>query len=380
MKKRDFTKLLKEYKKEYSSKIECLEKKYKKCMFNYNKEEFKKIMYEHRTLIKEIIYNLAQEFELLKKINCCIILNGSLARATNILYSDIDLNFFYDNKYFDEMIKIENMFIYILIKLLKYRGKDRIHSMVVYMPLIRHNEYNFINNNKYPVYLEDETIYYKCRENAQQLMYETYNSTRDINDYINYLNENDNEKSINEWANCFELVYDNNLYKEYLEKRIIYKSTENIKDLCNKLIEKIDNDKKYINEDSKKVRIKDLRYFYKLCVLPNIYNFMAFYIRIYKDINVLNFYEYEEKIDTIPTIFYDKFYEYLNLLERLDYIVDKKHIDLSFHSSKVLLASNLKLSFYNEFGVKDIIKELNKSKKEIYSLTKKLLIEKISNK
>ena len=51
-------------------------------------------------------------------------LNGSLARGTNTFYSDIDINYFYSNDYFEKMINVEEEVNYILQTIMGYRGKD----------------------------------------------------------------------------------------------------------------------------------------------------------------------------------------------------------------------------------------------------------------
>lgn len=197
-------------------------------MVNYNRQKFVKTLYDYRKIIKELIKDVISEFDEFKKIKCCVMINGSLARGSNTLYSDIDINYFYSNEKYEKMINIEERVNYILQTILKYRGKDRIHSMVVYLPLISNINYEFIKKNKYPIYFDDGIIYNKCRKNAEELMFETYNSTRDINDLIKYLNINDNSKNINEWTNSLELVYDNGLYKKYVKNRKIFRGKKKI--------------------------------------------------------------------------------------------------------------------------------------------------------
>ncbi len=65
-----------------------------------------------------------------------IALNGSFARGSNIFASDLDFNLFYENKYRDILFPIELRIQYVLSKLLEFKGCDRIHSIMVYMPVI----------------------------------------------------------------------------------------------------------------------------------------------------------------------------------------------------------------------------------------------------
>lgn len=373
MKLTQYKKILEKYEKKYNSKLEICKKKLIACMNEYNKELFVTNMFNYRKIIKELIFDVINEFEEFKKIKCCILINGSLARGTNTLYSDIDINYFYDNKNFEKMINLEEKVNYILQTIMNYRGKDRIHSMVVYLPLIRNNKYESINNNNYPIYFDDGNIYNKCRENAEQLMYETYNSTREINDLINYLNENDNENHINEWTNCFELIYDNDLYEKFNKKRKVYKGNNNLYKNINDILISINKDNNYINTKEKKINIKDLKYFYKMLPLNNAYKVLALYFRLNPKFKTINIKDFEEKNIGIPQEFYDSFYKFLNLIQKLQYLLDKENMDLSYHSSQSILKNKLNNNYKKYFNSKCLIEDLNKSKYEFYEICKNIL-------
>ena len=342
-------------------------------MLNYNKDVFKKIMFEHRMIVKSLILDMINEFNEFKNNKCCILLNGSLARATNTLYSDIDINYFYDNKIFKDMINVEESVNYILQTIMKYRGKDRIHSMVVYLPLVRNNQYEFLKTNKYPIYFEDGIIYNSCRENAEKLMYEMYNSTRNINDLIEYINKNDDDLNIKEWANCFELIYDNELYNEFISERVVYKGSKNMNCFINDVLQSINNDKNYIKINSNKVKVKDLKYFYKMLVLDNIYKFLSIYFRLNDEIKTINLERIEEENIDIPKEFYDCFYYYLNLIQKLQYLLDNINVDLSFHSEKVISLKNINIECKEKFNSNNIINDLNIAKDKLYKICAEIL-------
>ena len=368
MKLLHYQELIKKYDKIYGPKLKKNKKDYIECMVNYDKQLFKKNMYEHRQIVKNLILDVINEFKEFKENKCCIILNGSLARATNTLYSDIDINYFYDNEIFEDMINIEERVNYILQTIMKYRGKDRIHSMVVYLPLIRNNQYEAFSINQYPIYFEDGIIYNKCRENAEKLMYETYNSTRNINDLIKYINKNDNELNINEWTNCFELIYDNQLYKEFTNKRKVYKGNKNMSYFISNVLKSINNDKNYIKTNSDKVKIKDLKYFYKMLVLYNVYNFLSIYFRLNNKIDIINLQKIEKENVGIPKEFYDSFYYYLNLIQKLQYLLDNSNIDLSFHSKNSISLQKVNSKYKEKFNSDNIINDLNNAKYELYKI------------
>lgn len=74
--------------------------------------------------------------------------NGSFSRHSNIISSDLDLNIMYDDNLRSLLLPVELSINYILSKILKFKGCDRIHSIMVYTPLISNNCPKLIDNNK----------------------------------------------------------------------------------------------------------------------------------------------------------------------------------------------------------------------------------------
>lgn len=369
----EYIDIIKKYEKKYNSKLDILKNKYDNILLCFDKNKMKEIMYEYKNLIKKMIYEIINEFEEFKEIKCAIMLNGSYARSTNLLYSDIDLNYFYDNKYFNKMIIVEDRVNYILEKILKFRGKDRIHSMTVYLPLVRDDYYEFFDTNLYPIKFSNDIIYSSCRENSKELMYQTYNSTRNIDDIISYLNKNDNENILKEWTNTIELVYDNGLFEEFFKKRKIFKDNKNINAHITNLINSIKNDDYYCNSNRKTVAIKDLKFFYKMSVLNNVYTMLSIYFRLNKNFDSINLKDFEEKNIGLDTDFYTAFYYHLYLIQRLQKMLDIMGYDLSFHSTKRIKLSYLNEIYKDKFAGGNIIIELNESKKELYRICNKYL-------
>ncbi len=375
MKKDEYIKIIIKYKKIYLPQIKKIKQKFIWTMNNYDKNSLINIMVEHRNLIKNLILDVINEFEEFRKIKCCIMLNGSLARGTNTFYSDIDINYFYSNDYFEKMINVEEEVNYILQTIMGYRGKDRIHSMVVYLPLIRKNDYESIKDNKYPIHFDDGVIYNKCRENAEELMYQTFNSTRSIYDLCDYLNLNDNTSSIKEWANCFELVYDNGLYEEFIKNRKVCKDTDNLSNLIHNIMESINRDNYFIDDKTAQIKIKELKNTYKMQVLYNVYELLALYFRLNKKFKNINIFNYEKENIGIKKEFYETFYKYMNLIQKLQFILDDNDMDFSFHSTKVVTNKFLNQEYKKTFNYNNIIFDLNNEKKKLYKICKDILIE-----
>lgn len=373
---REYKRIIKKYKKKYTSKLDKCKDISIKYMINYDSKKFVTSIYDYREIIKNLIKDVINEFDEFKEIECCVMINGSLARGTNTLYSDIDINYFYSNENYSKMINIEERVNYILQTILNYRGKDRIHSMVVYLPLINNVNYEFIKNNKYPIYFDDGIIYNKCRKNAEELMYATYNSTRDINNLIKYLNENDNSNNINEWTNSLELIYDNGLYESFITNRKIFRGQKNLKQIINKVLCSIKDDNNFVDDVSKIIKIKDLKYYYKILVLHNTYDVLAIYLRLNRKLKTINLLQFEELNIGLTPQFYKKFYKYLSVIQKLQYLLDNNNLDFSFHSDKHISASILNDEYKRIFNSNNIISDLNKAKSCLYKeLEKNLNLE-----
>lgn len=362
-----YSNILHMYYKKYNPKIKKIRYTYEKKCKKVSVKAFKKINQKYVYYIKKIVNELTNEFLASCNFEYLVSLNGSLARETNTIYSDVDINYLIkDLTHQKEIIEIEDKINYILKKILDFRGKDKIHSMVVYLPLINNNKYEFITDNKYPIYFNNGIIYDNCRKNAEQLMYELYNSTRRIDDVIAYLNTNDNKNSLNEWTYCWTIVTSKNLEEYYMNNREEFRTTENMNFFIKQIIKDINNDNNYLLSSLKYVKNCDLKKIYKCRVLNNVYYYLAIVYRLDHNLSKYNLSDFRKNCKMIDKKFYKIFYEYLMIIQNLQLILDKQNIDLSSHSQKKLNIENLNKNYYNIFNKKNIIKDLNNKKKELY--------------
>ena len=312
-------------------------------------------------LIKEIISLLNQYYN----IEYCITVSGSLARYSNTLFSDIDINYLTINNDYHELIDLEDKTNYILKNVLKFRGKDRIHSMVVYLPLISDVKLTSISNNKYPLVFDDGIIYDYCRDNAEQLMYETYNSTRNLVDVLHYFNTNDTYNRLNEWTYCFECIYNDEIFNTYMNERIIYRKDKGINNLIKQLMKEFE-DNEYLDNNVFEVRNAYLKKIYKSSVLFDFYKVMALVYRLDNSINNFNLDDFYKNGRILNKKIYYYFYKYLIIIQNIQYILDMENKDLSSHSDEIININDFN-SKYQEFtGRKAVIKDLNYYKKKLY--------------
>ena len=366
MDKQDYIKLLKKYKKKYTPEIINIRNKYFKSAYKFNNKEFVELSTEYKKIIYQLINEVVIELKKYYEVDPVILINGSLARSTNTIYSDIDINFLtMDDR--EKIILFEDKVNYILKEVLLFRGKDKIHSMVVYIPLVSNNNYEFIKKNKYPIYFQNGIIYSSCRKNAEQLMYESYNSTRNILDVVNYLNNHDNEMELNEWAYCFEPIVNSKQLHFFENNRLYYRQKNNIINHIDKAIEKIKIDTNYLNENCIHLKNSEIKKVYKSSVLFNVYNILAIIYRINLKVKKFELKDFIKNDNFLKRDYYDLIIDYLKIIQIFQMILDIKGIDLSSHSKDYLDLEDINKEYYLITGSNNIIRDFNEKKRNIYA-------------
>lgn len=350
----------------YRDKILGLREYYESKAYDIAIEEFNMLNKKYRDYIIEMINELGCIFKNIYNIDFCITLSGSLARNSNNLFSDIDINYLTTSHNYQDIIDIEDKINYILQEVLMFRGKDKLHSMVVYLPLIDKKKISAIDNNEYILNFPDGKIKVKCRENAEQLMYETYNSTRSIYDVIDYFNKYDNEFNINEWTYCFKFVFNEKYLKIYRKNRNEYRKNNNIDIFVKNLLNDIRRDDNYLDEDLPYIENALLKKIYKTTVLFNFYKLLAIVYRVDKKISKFNIDCFFNESNLLDKNLFNLFNEYLKCIQDLQLILDKKSIDLSSHSNAVLDINNINANYKKLTNRENILNDLNSKKKKLY--------------
>ena len=336
MKILEYEKIKLKYIQKYQNKIINLRNEYVNIYKEITIKDFIEINMKYRNYIIQMIQELANEFKKIHKIDFCITLSGSLGRNSNTLFSDVDINYLTCSCDYKVIIDIEDKINFIIQDVLKFRGKDKIHSLVVYLPLISNKKINLQNDNLYKLVFDDGILNIPCRKNSKKLLFEMYNSTRNLNDVINYFNSNDTKDCINEWTYCFKFIYSSRYKNIFDRQRKVCNDLSEVQNFKKDLIEDISENDIYIDSSIKKIKNYKLKYIYKTSVLFNFYKLLAIDFRMEKDVNEFNidcFFLKSKKLDKKIFIY---FYKYLGVIQDLQYILDLKQIDLSSHSNNLL--------------------------------------------
>ena len=324
---------------------------------------------KQKNIVKNIIRQVFNEFEILKTKKLYVYLFGSYACNMNRYDSDIDLSMVYDQEDYDALFPVEELIDYILSQIFgTYR--DQIHTMMHYT--VDHSIKNFSYNGgvKFTLKWSDgNKINYTCRPNRESLLYKVHKCNRSLDNLKNYLKTHINENCCEEWIIKFDTVYSNidfdiNEYIHKLESKLEYNK--------NKIAEFIDSTKKRINsiKNQKAELITDIgefKKFYKdeITKLTNKTFNIARRVKLKdeKDIELLDYSIYLYYISDFSLFEKQKVSELNNSL--LSYLQVMSHISYVFHENKIIF------SHHSETDLRNALLICNIDEDQMTSLTKK---------
>lgn len=354
----------------YKKSLKQIKTEYEFNAFHFSKDGMKNCMLKQKNVIIKLIKDVLSFYPELSKAQF-IALNGSFARGSNIFASDLDFNLFYENKYRDILFPIELRIQYVLSKLLEFKGCDRIHSIMVYTPAIYSDLPAFDGSF---LYFRSNKIPYFLRENYENLLNETFQTSRNFKELEHYFDSRLRQNHFaDEWTNNFLLLQDNGFFSEF-QKGILFR-----------------DEKVYQNANYNKIMLHEIN-----CLLNDInqYSFLKEtdlieikYTKLvykeqpmkilYQSLTILSRIHCLHK-NSIPFLFSkhvicEKFersiYFYLWCIMRLQFILESFSFDLSSHSSKVISQSELEKRY--EFYYHDKFKKI--TEKSIQDLFKEIV-------
>lgn len=211
-----------------------------------NQKDYRKsteIMKTHNDIIVELINKIISKLNLKDK-EIGIFLSNSFAREINLLNSDVDLNFMYED---------ENLYIYeelvssILAKVMgQYR--DFVHDSVSHR--ISNEKIDENDIVTYKLIFKDNVLTEDITKGNESMMYKLYNTKKDRESYIKYFTKYINDSSLMEWIYFQKKLNDKDGYLEtlfnYIKKLEEESKHKNWEKYLNYLINEIAEEKKNI--------------------------------------------------------------------------------------------------------------------------------------
>ena len=265
-------------------KIELLNSK---ILLRYDKDKYIELIKKHKNIVLSLIKEVINFFPQLSNVPHIVFIHGSFAKTLNRINSDIDLNILYPNNFKSELLPIEEIISIILQKVVGYSGRDKIHTMMLYT-------YNDLNDSlvesteECTISFPNKQIYkYYCRPNYDEIMYKIKNSSRDYNDFLNYIRNNITTGGCEEWCYSYEQLITNcdgyNIYdalNSIDEDNVDITNYINYNKLIEKLKKKIDeysfdiNKADTISDVNYNLKVKNLGFIYKTLSLIRRYLFI----------------------------------------------------------------------------------------------------------
>lgn len=346
--------------REYNKIINVIKKikdKYSNQINIYNDYKLETI-YKNNIIIKTLLKEIISYYPQIKKYNTTIFLIGSYARCTNKINSDIDIQYSYDPKYKNEMIKYEEIINYIISEVLSIE-RIKLHPMILCKLDNKVIEYvdNNIDNKEFIFKIKspNNIIEYKYPKNLKRRIYIAYNTDNSLENTFKYI-KNEIKNKNREWAHVFYPLTNKNLFNKEYKKLLEYEK----KNLNNNKINNRKKELKYkiknIENDIKTQDTNDISVFKKIYQIDS-YALFNEYISLIRDIEI------EKNKDWDYINYYDN-YKYLknnkifnmilDYMNTLTTIAEKIGNNYSIHKS-------IKINIEIESTLKNKLLEINKN-------------------
>ena len=358
-----------------------------KVLLSYDKDKYIELIKKHKNNVLSLIKEVINFFPQLSNVPHIVFIHGSFAKTLNRINSDIDLNILYPNNFKSEILPIEEIISIILQKVVGYSGRDKIHTMMLYT----YNDLNYSlveSTEECTISFPNKQIYkYYCRPNYDEIMYKIKNSSRDYNDFLNYIRNNINTDKCEEWCYSYEQLITNcedyNIYdalNSIDEDNIDRTYYINYNKLIGKLNKKMDeysfdiNNVDTISDVNHNLKVKNLGFIYKTLSLIRRYLFINEI-----PVNGLDFFEIFDKQEFIKLFSSEELenvktniFRYLWQLSRLENLFISSNINFSsrnYDSFETEFVCQLYNNLYNE----DLICVQNEATDNLHNSLKKVL-------
>lgn len=344
-----------------------------KILNNYDELEFDNIRYSNKELLVKIINKFISIFPEFKQYPCSIYLHGSYSRLSFELYSDIDITLFYDSKYEDVFLPLEELLNNILIKCFNLGDRVKVHSFMMHLIEL----YDPIVCDEYVFDFGKFLTLYNFNEIDKDI-YRTLYCAKDKDSFYKYINDK-SEFIPNEYCFNFEKIYDNNYISPAIEEIELLK--ENNKDI-NKLNLHINNHIKLLKENlsytlnGKGFNIKEYKTYIKINPLHQLYKTLSV---VKKFLNYNNIRFIGLNVDILKE---NKLFEYLDkkiclklkrvithylwCISKIRNLFKLENINFSTKNNVQLNDNELKKMYNNKY--KDSYKRILKIRKKLYNL------------
>lgn len=246
----------------------------------YNQGDFIHLINLKRDYFTCLIKRLINFFPQFDNIPYIAFYHGSYGRGISRFGSDMDLNILFDNDFIDVMKPVDELICAMIYQIVSFKGRDKIHNIMVNVPPLKKVKYNFDNGNHYKiVFLDGKVLNYYSRNYFENDMTKIQNAPSSFEDFKKYILKHCNSEECFEWAYSFRYIISN--YPNYNLDEVVKVADNKIKKIKNihlktlKLIDKMIKDIQEYNFDFDEISISKLNQECKVRILGFMYNSLA---------------------------------------------------------------------------------------------------------
>ena len=371
---------LKNKKEEVLNKYNIYQRKdWDKDVYSY--QSFRKEYREYVLIaFKEVIHN----FNKYLPKEHIVILEGSYARNSDRIFSDIDYTLIYNEDKTEKLIAVEEL-INLSLSIIFDIPRDRVHSIFTYLSIDNKDENYSEEKNKFKMIFADGEIQYKCRKNTLKDVVRNLFSVRDYSSFLLYLENQMKNDPSTEWLYSFKIIENTTSFNLLEDIKRIEKQYHKIK-FCHVK-------EKYVFLENI-FSISHLKKVIKYDCLDNFYLYMSQIRKVYQEkTGCYKFLDIDELLynnivsDILGIEVTNKlkslYIEYLVLLNRIEITLNKRNMELSSHCYLKMSKEKLEKYYFDDWNQQDIITHIMKVKNTLFtqmnnslsSLTSKNLVE-----
>jgi hypothetical protein len=294
---KSYLKMIDTCKKWYSKEILKIEKFYNQMVSKKKIAKSLEITHKHKLIVVKLIKKMLTYYPIVKTFDFGLFISNSFARGTNLIDSDYDLNFVYEDDHKDIGLLIEEQISYALsIVVNKYR--DFIHDSITHRMKLTPEDivYNDTDDVLFVGKWANKSVKYNITKGNEKLMLNYCFGKRNINSYIKYMLFYSNELEINEWLYFQTVIYGNEyvnrIFIELKEKVI---AINNLPSSHQNLATIIDNVKSTIKDELSTIdnidynNMQNFKKHFKNMAYNKIFTFIA----ILKNVDISNNIDFE---------------------------------------------------------------------------------------
>ena len=182
----------------------------KALLKEYNRDNFIYLMNLKRDYFTDLVKRLIGFFPQFVSIPYIVFYHGSYGRGVSRYGSDMDLNILFDNEFISLMQPINELFCAMIYQIVGFKGRDKIHNIMVNLPPLKSDKYNFDNGNHYGIkFLDGQILDYYSRRYFEGDMTRIQNAPNSFDDFEKYILSHCNGGECFEWCYSFRYIVSN---------------------------------------------------------------------------------------------------------------------------------------------------------------------------